>query len=70
MKGRNVVATAKLYEEEGDEELGWSNCAGTDLNGYQKRNWSVVRWTATLVAILGIGWLVYETVKASGVMLR
>jgi hypothetical protein len=70
MKRRNVIATGKLYGQEGDEEVGWVNCDGADLNGCHKRNWSVVKWTATLVAIPGIGWLVYETVKASGVMLQ
>lgn len=29
-----------------------------------------LRWTAILLAIPGIGWLVYETVKASAAMLR
>jgi hypothetical protein len=74
MERKTTVATGKFHEEEideeGDEEVGWSDFAGADLSGDQVRNWNIIRWTAILLAILGIGWLVYETITARVAMLR
>lgn len=74
MKRRTIVAAGRFYEEEideeGDEEFGWSDLAGADLSGDQVRNWSIIKWAAILLVILGVGGLVYGLVEASAAILR
>jgi hypothetical protein len=74
MKRRTIVATSRFYGEEIDEErdaeMGWSNCAGIDLHGHQLPNWTIIRWAAILLVILGVGGLVYGLVEASDAILH
>lgn len=74
MKRRTIVAIGRFDEEaideESDEELGWSDFAGADLIGDQGWNWSIIKWAAILLVILGVSGLVYGLVEASAAMLR
>jgi hypothetical protein len=69
-----MAATGRFHEEEideeGDAELGWSDLAGADLSKDQVWNWSIIRWTAVLLVILGVSGLVYGLIEASAAILR
>jgi hypothetical protein len=74
MKRIIMIASGRFHGEEiddgGDGEFGWSGFAGTDLSVDRLRNGSFIRWMAILLATLGIGWLVYETITANAAMLH